>query len=272
MKKKNKKSYKSKGALPEAIEKKKVIVPALLWLTQIYLEKMHKYLEKFIGKEMNKVKKEFGKKILEEITGQLEEDNGDIFKKMDLEREEMKKKLSKKDFNKWDRTQVKKFVACANINDLSHYCDFFYSSLLILSFSLFEGSLNVICKKLQEKKKLKIKINDIKGGGMYKAHVYLEKICLLKTPSSALFNELSFICKIRNHLAHNNGVVNDERLVQKINSHKHIKIVEEFGEKRIFFEKEFCRFVIQKCDQYLLELIRKNQDSLFNWRVNLKED
>ena len=144
--------------------------------------------------------------------------------------------------------------------ELREYYNIFYSSFIITVYSYFEYKLNKFCKIAENRSDSRVKLGDIKGNGIGKSRRYLDKVHHFQLPSDNIWEDITNIRKIRNHLAHQSGEVenpkpNLKRYIKKIDG---IKLVEGFGSKEIKIEKEYCNFVIKIIEEYLIKLAENN--------------
>jgi len=93
------------------------------------------------------------------------------------------------------------------------YCN----SMIISIYTLIEKYLNEFCKRLKDIKNIPIKHSELRGDGVERAKIYINKLCELKfDQNDAEF--LSGINAIRNVIAHENGELynTDEKNINKI--------------------------------------------------------
>lgn len=145
---------------------------------------------------------------------------------------------------------------------VQQYFPIFYSSFVIAIFSFFEYELNRICRILEVKDESNIILKNIYSQGISRAKIFMEKVCHLDLPSENLWEELVNINKVRNCLVHSNGEVSkkDENLMSDIEKLRLIKIETNriTKIKTIKITKEYCSFVIEIIEKYLLTLTDRN--------------
>ena len=150
-------------------------------------------------------------------------------------------------------------------DELQQHFGIFYSSFVITIFSFIEHELNRICSIPPTKDKPKIVLRDIHGKGIKRAKTFMEKVCDFDLPKEDLWKELEKINEIRNCLVHSGGELNDSNkdLINHIEKSGKIKIEENriTKIKRISITKNYCSFVIEIIEKYLLILIDKNVES-----------
>lgn len=185
---------------------------------------------------------------------------------------EMEKALKEKEADlkkKWE--DIKKdcqdereeyLIDCSE--ELKQQFGFFYASFIMIIYSFLEDKLNEICEISSIKSKLKIKLKDMKGRGIHRAKLFMEKICDLALPDEKLWKELEGIGLIRNCLVHSDGETNNEQLVIYAKKRDDIKIEESpyIKIKTIKVTKNYCDYAMGVIDNYLLTLTDLNRNNL----------
>lgn len=107
------------------------------------------------------------------------------------------------------------------------------NSFVVILFSFIEDMLNKLCDpalfddegwlKVRGIKPLTLKYTDMKGEGIRRAKLYLEKVIGLNLHvGKQLWNEIDTLRKIRNSIVHNRGETNDE-IINDANVKQHVK-------------------------------------------------
>ncbi|MEK7560451.1 MAG: hypothetical protein AAB539_00655 [Patescibacteria group bacterium] len=134
--------------------------------------------------------------------------------------------------------------------------DIFYSSFVIALFSYLEHKMNRLCRKWCAKNAVKINLEDIRGSGIHRARIYLEKACNKVMPNEELWNEVVAIGLVRNCLAHAGGELgtNNKKLRNYIakSSKNGIRIYND----NLRLSKEYCSFALGIMHKFLHELTR----------------
>ncbi len=242
----------------------KISVAPNWFLLYDYLFQMSNFLDQWVSKELKNTKKKYGKSCIRKIKrGEVP-----ISKKEETEGEKTKKGVA---LEKWRYENLKCFLAFVRLGDLAEYEDAFYYSVLINIFSQFEHNLNNICNEFAFQHSKKIKLVDFNGKGIYRATKYMEKVCEFKLPKKELFFEIILARDIRNCLAHSGGEINidNKNLLERIKKHKLLKVIDqEFSNnKRVFFNKKYCNFIVKITKRYFLDLVKKNHKFLWHWEL-----
>ena len=107
------------------------------------------------------------------------------------------------------------------------------SSFVVILYSFIEDMLNKLCNpalfdsdswlKVRGIKPLTLKYTDMKGEGVKRAKLYLEKVIGLNLHvDKQLWNEIDTLRKIRNSIVHNRGETNDE-IIKDANIKQHVE-------------------------------------------------
>jgi hypothetical protein len=78
-------------------------------------------------------------------------------------------------------------------------------SLLIILFSFFERQLDQLCELIAKEHRAQIVHTDLKGKGIDRARLYLQKIAGLPLDTSVVWQEIKRIQKVRNVIVHNDA-------------------------------------------------------------------
>lgn len=125
------------------------------------------------------------------------------------------------------------------------------NSFVVILYSFIEDMLNKLCNpalfdddgwlKVRDIKPLTLKYTDMKGEGVRRAKLYLEKVIGLNLHvDKQLWNEIDTIRKIRNLIVHNRGETNDE-IVKDANIKQHLE------KERLYISNN----EIEICSEYL---------------------
>ena len=198
---------------------------------------------------------DFFRTYLNEMEQTLREKNTDL---------EQKWKASERER---DPSEYQDYLIDRN-DKLQRHFGIFYSSFIIAIFNFLEHELDGVCRTFSIKDKSKITLKDIRGRGIRRAKIFIEKICNLDLPSENLWQELEGMNEVRNCLVHSNGEINEENknLLSYVKKSEKIKIEENRTKKikTIKITKEYCFFVIKIVEEYLLTLINKNVENVKN--------
>jgi hypothetical protein len=117
------------------------------------------------------------------------------------------------------------------------------TSVFLSLYSFLENQLVILCKQIQNKKRIALGVNDINGNGIVKASKYLKKVVGIDFPDQA--EEWTYIkhCnQLRNCLVHNGGIVNEEnkKILKAIEAIPSVTSNYNLLDKELRLEKEFC--------------------------------
>lgn len=180
-------------------------------------------------------------------------------------------KRFEKDTKKLSEEQIKEYFD-RNAEDYFLVEDIFptismYSFIIIL-YSYIENGLNTICnaeysdKSRFHKKKgfppFSIKYKDMKGDGISRSKLYLEKVIGLNLNTDKKpWTEIDTLRKIRNVIVHDNGRISDQiekdgNIRQHI-KHRRLKITDH-GTKtsgKILIKPEYLEFILTNAKQFI---------------------
>jgi len=90
-------------------------------------------------------------------------------------------------------------------------------SIVVTIYSTLETTLNDLCNYLKRSKKLLLELNEVKGDGIMRAKLYLEKGCLINFPKdSREWKEIEKFNAIRNCIVHAEGNVEEVKSPTKL--------------------------------------------------------
>ena len=141
----------------------------------------------------------------------------------------------------------------------------FYASFIMVIFSFLEDKLNEICAvSLIKHRWSKVKLKDMRGRGIQRAKLFLKKVCDFTLPNEQLWEKLEGIRLIRNCLVHSGGETTNEKVINCAKKVGKIKIEENPSLKitTIQATSDYCSYVIDIIENYLLMLTDKNKDKI----------
>lgn len=93
----------------------------------------------------------------------------------------------------------------------------FRYSVVVTIYSFLETTLNDLCYHLCRSKKLLLALDEIKGDGIERARLYLQKVCLINFPdNSHEWQEIQKFNLIRNCIVHTEGNVEEIKSPDKL--------------------------------------------------------
>jgi len=130
---------------------------------------------------------------------------------------------------------------------------FRYSSIIAI-YSLLEDTMNDLCRFLQRRQNHSLELTDLDGRGIYRAKLYLEKVCHLEFPSDGHeWKEIEKLNAIRNCLAHTNGKVKTRKVENIVNNTNGLSINE--GYPRLIIDEEYIKNVIEYIATFLNQML-----------------
>lgn len=95
-------------------------------------------------------------------------------------------------------------------NELEEIFEYYYPnlqrrSILIVLFSFLEHQLDQLCQLFAKEQRLKIINTDLRGKGIDRTRLYLQKVIGLRLDGSHVWQEIKRIQKVRNVIVHNDA-------------------------------------------------------------------
>lgn len=129
------------------------------------------------------------------------------------------------------------------------------NSFVVILYSFIEDMLNKLCNpalfdddgwlNVRDIKPLTLKYTDMKGEGVRRAKLYLEKVIGLNLHvDKQLWNEIDTLRKIRNSIVHNRGETNDE-IIKDANIKQHLEKERLYiSNNEIEISSEYLNFIL----------------------------
>jgi len=96
----------------------------------------------------------------------------------------------------------------------SIFPDILWRTTFLHSYFRFESSLDQVCKNLQQTEGYKLSLSDVAGNGIFRASVYLKKVCNINVPfKDNTWGKLNDYNKLRNVFVHGDGTADREKVV-----------------------------------------------------------
>ena len=91
-------------------------------------------------------------------------------------------------------------------------------SLLIILFSFLERQLDQLCHLFADEKKISIGLGDLRGKGIDRSRLYLQKVIGLPLGSSLIWQEIKRLQRVRNLVVHNDArlISDDKELIKYV--------------------------------------------------------
>ena len=134
----------------------------------------------------------------------------------------------------------------------------FHYSTIVTVYSLLEISLNDLCRYLCNSKKLSSSLEELRGKGIKRAKLYLEKVCLIDFPENNEWNEILKFNEIRNCIVHAQGDIEDAKSPKSPKKLRNIVAntsgVELENERFIIIDSEYINMALSNTKN-LLEIV-----------------
>ncbi len=138
-----------------------------------------------------------------------------IDKKKLLER--YNKKMDGKKISQDMEYQINEYFSEENFKIEEIFLQNFRYSIVVAIYSMLETTLSSLCHYLHRSKKLLLKLDELKGDGIERSKLYLQKICLIHFPEdSHEWKEIQKFNSIRNCIVHTEGNVEEVKNPQKL--------------------------------------------------------
>lgn len=136
------------------------------------------------------------------------------------------------------------------------YPNILRGSLFVACISLAEHELISLCKYLHKENKYDLSLDDIKGKGIYRAKIYLNKVVNIE--NSISWNDILIFQKIRNFIVHNRGKLDKSDNAKEVENYVALNPSVKLDDlKRLQFSGMFCLEVIEKLGEFFNKLFQE---------------
>lgn len=134
----------------------------------------------------------------------------------------------------------------------SIFPDILWRTTFLHSYFRLESSLDQICKNLQQTNSYKIGLSDIAGNGIFRASVYLKKICNIERPfSENVWSKLNDYNKLRNIFVHGEPVIERKKAIELATRNEGLLVaIIDVDKVALRFSKEFNIKVLETIDSF----------------------
>ncbi len=145
----------------------------------------------------------------------------------------------------------------------SIFPDILWQTTFLHSYFRLESALDQVCKNLQQTEEYKVGLADIAGSGIFRASVYLKKVCDISQPfSDNSWSKLNDYNKLRNIFVHGEPLVDRKGLeLAKRNEGLLVAII-DYEKFALRFSKEFNLKALQTIDSFFQILKKEMQKKL----------
>lgn len=221
---------------------------------RLYFSELQKFFHEWSHQEFRDIEKKYGRDRVEKII------SGNFPPSEEVEKAEVQK-LKGKEKEKYEEEAFESLICLFDLHDVAAHNVAFYYSFFIYLLSDFENKMNELCWECGDKNHTGIDLRDLKGSGIERSLLFLDKVVQIELPDSSLIKEIILMRDIRNVLAHSSGYTSDSGLIRRIQSNRHVEIKgEENGEEdRILFAEEYPEYCIRQMEKFFNQLAKKNQ-------------
>lgn len=134
----------------------------------------------------------------------------------------------------------------------SIFPDILWRTTFLHSYFLLESSLDQVCKNLQQAEGYKLVLSDVAGNGIFRASVYLKKVCNITEPfEDNTWGKLMDYNKLRNIFVHGDGIVSRKTGVELAKRNEGLLIaIFDVDKVALRFSKEFTLKTLQTIDRF----------------------
>ena len=135
-----------------------------------------------------------------------------------------------------------------------------HESFIVSIYSYFEAKLDFICNDYIKKNNPNVLLKDLKGTGIFRAHIFLKKVAKYKLPEEKIWLDILMLNRVRNSLVHSLGEINDQDLLKYISKVHFLNSYKSFfeGVNMIGVSKEYCLHAVEIVENYLIGITDLN--------------
>lgn len=142
-----------------------------------------------------------------------------------------------------------------------------WQTTFLHSYFLLESALDQVCKNLQQTENYKVGLSDVAGNGIFRASVYLKKVCDISKPfSDSTWGKLNDYNKLRNIFVHGEPLVDRKKAVELATRNEGLLIAPIDSDKiALLFSKEFNLKALQTIGSFF-QILKKEMQKNINKR------
>lgn len=146
----------------------------------------------------------------------------------------------------------------------SIFPDILWRTTFLHSYFRLESFLYQVCKNLQQTEDYKIGLEDVAGNGIFRASVFLKKVCGISKPfSDYTWGKLNDYNKLRNIFVHGEPLVDRKKGVELAIRNEGLLVAPiNFEKITIRFSKEFNLKALQTIDSFFQILKQEMQKKI----------
>lgn len=146
----------------------------------------------------------------------------------------------------------------------SIFPDILWRTTFLHSYFRLESALDQVCKNLQQTENYKVGLADVAGNGIFRASIYLKKVCDISKPfSDNTWSKLNDYNKLRNIFVHGEPMVDRKRGVELAKRNEGLLVaIIDFDKIALRFSKEFNLKALETINNFFLVLKREMQKKI----------
>lgn len=151
----------------------------------------------------------------------------------------------------------------------SIFPDILWRTTFLHSYFRLESALDQVCKNLQQTENYKVGLADIAGNGIFRASVYLKKVCDISKPfSDNTWGKLNDYNKLRNIFVHGEPMVDRKKGVELATRNEGLLVaIIDFDKIALRFSKEFNLKALETIDIFF-QILKKEMQKKVNFKTN----
>lgn len=164
-----------------------------------------------------------------------------------------------KDLEEDDRNEIIDYFSDDYFIIEDIFIGMYRKSTLVSLYSFLENALNTLCIKLYSLKNYPVELKDIRGEGIVRSKVYLEKLGQIEfTHLNSQWSSLLTLNKLRNCIVHCEGNIklsnNYTKLNNIINESDNLSLIDD---RNIKIEREYIDFLITQIEKFLKDIYQQ---------------
>ncbi|RUA15991.1 MAG: hypothetical protein DSY83_06505 [Flavobacteriia bacterium] len=146
----------------------------------------------------------------------------------------------------------------------SIFPDILWRTTFLHSYFRLESAIDQVCKNLQQTEGYKVGLADIAGNGIFRASIYLKKVCDINEPfSDNTWGKLNDYNKLRNIFVHGEPLVDRKKGVELAKRNEGLLVaIVDIDKIALRFSREFNLKALQTIDSFFQILKEEMQKKI----------
>ncbi|MFM7024198.1 MAG: hypothetical protein ACKOXB_14590 [Flavobacteriales bacterium] len=146
----------------------------------------------------------------------------------------------------------------------SIFPDILWRTTFLHSYFRLESALDQVCKNIQQTENYKVGLSDVAGNGIFRASVYLKKVCDINEPfSDNSWGKLNDYNKLRNIFVHGEPLVDRKKGVELATRNEGLLVaIIDVDKIALRFSKEFNLKALHTIESFFQILKREMQKKI----------